>query len=196
VEPLPPLSGNGYPAPHRNGSVSEHARTYSGSGGGGEAARRSDSSAARFREDPLDLLKQFDTIVVVDDSGSMNVTPEHQPGPSRWEEARDALAGVVHLAASKDTDGIDVHFLNSEMYLEGCANPAQVRSLFDSVVPDGPTPLGTKLEMLLLAYLDEIEDFKDRKAKGVLRPNQKEPKKRNYIVITDGARECRASFML
>lgn len=60
--------------------------------------------AASIREDPLDFLKTFDTIFVVDDSASMNVNelPGGEIGKSRWEEARDALAGVVELASHYD----------------------------------------------------------------------------------------------
>lgn len=57
------------------------------------------------REDQFQLLQKFDTVIVVDDSGSM--------GGSRWLEARDALAGIAPLAAQYDTNGLDIHFLNS-----------------------------------------------------------------------------------
>ncbi len=198
----PPPSNNPYASnnPFASSATSASAapaipaRNYSTSGGAADVAAglsRAGSSSAT-REDPLDLLKTFDTIVVVDDSGSMDLTPDGRPdAPSRWEEARDALAGVVHLAAAKDADGIDVHFLNSERYLEGCTDPAQVRELFAAVRPQGPTPLGMKLEMLLLAYLDEIETYKENKARGgaaaAASSGKLEPKKRNYIIITDGA---------
>lgn len=74
-----------------------------------------------------------------------------------------------------------------------------VKQLFDSIQPEGMTPMGTKIEMLLLEYMDEIERYKATKS-------GKEPKKRNvssifhflpnpffpliwsqYVCITDGA---------
>lgn len=144
------------------------------------------ASGAVGGEDALTFLKNFDTIFIVDDSGSMVVQDQHADGhigKSRWEEARDALAGMVELAAKYDDDGIDVHFLNSYEYLEGCRDPSQVHALFERVQPNGPTPTGEKLEMLLLSYLDEIEDWKAGKRQA----GQREPKKRSNIIITDGS---------
>lgn len=76
------------------------------------ASRR--DSQGPGREDPLDFLRSFDTIFIVDDSASMQVNemPDGSMGKSRWEEARDAVSGVVELASKYDEDGVDVFFLN------------------------------------------------------------------------------------
>lgn len=132
------------------------------------------------------MLKEYDTIIIVDDSGSMQLSPD-AGGPSRWEEARDALAGLVYLASTKDQDGIDLHFLNSPHTLKNCRDPKQVKALFDSITPDGITPTGTTIEMLNLEYLDEIESYKNKKAAGQIPASQPPPKRRNYLVVTDGA---------
>ena len=72
--------------------------------------RQLDASATRApvrrnsKEDPLDLLRKFDTVIIVDDSSSME--------GALWQEARDALAGIAEAAARYDTTGIDLHFLN------------------------------------------------------------------------------------
>lgn len=143
---------------------------------GGTSRQRS------VKENPLDLLKNYDSIFVIDDSASMNVNelPDGSIGQSRWEEARDALAGMVTLAARLDDDGVDIHFLNNERCLVGCRDAQQVKSLFDSIEPEGITPVGSKLSELLLQYLDDIEEYKTHKA-------GKQPKKRNYIILTDGS---------
>lgn len=73
-------------------------------------------------EDPLELLKTYDTIflsesitfleddgwltLIVDDSASM--------AGERWEQAKSAITGVAEIAAEYDDDGIDVYFLNSK----------------------------------------------------------------------------------
>ncbi|KAG8851897.1 hypothetical protein FRB91_007260 [Serendipita sp. 411] len=65
-------------------------------------------------------------------------------------------------------------------------NRAKVKRLFDSVVPDGITPTGEKLEALLLDYLLRLETAKqqadagDPSALAAVKPV-------NYLVITDGA---------
>ncbi|PWN92804.1 hypothetical protein FA10DRAFT_263558 [Acaromyces ingoldii] len=168
----------------RQDSVSAHARRLSQ-----EMATSASSSLAAgsarqpsIKENQLEFLRDFDTIFIVDDSSSMNVNerPDGSMGQSRWEEARDALAGMVELAAKYDDDGLDIHFLNSEKSLLDCTSPVAVKQLFDSIQPEGMTPMGTKIEMLLLEYMDEIERYKATKS-------GKEPKKRNYVCITDGA---------
>ncbi|KAK0552270.1 hypothetical protein OC846_002967 [Tilletia horrida] len=142
----------------------------------------------RATEDPLQLLASFDSIFIVDDSSSMNVNelPDGSIGPSRWDEARDALAGVVELARHYDTDGVDVYCLNSEAKLEGTRDSAAVRQFFESIVPEGPTPTGERLEMLLLEYWEKLDSYTERKKKGTLASGEKPPKKVNYIIITDG----------
>jgi hypothetical protein len=47
----------------------------------------------------------YDTIFLVDDSGSM--------AGALWNEAGKALAGVARVASQYDDDGIDIYFLNS-----------------------------------------------------------------------------------
>ncbi|EPQ27614.1 uncharacterized protein PFL1_04752 [Pseudozyma flocculosa PF-1] len=186
-----PSSGAGA-APRRQGSIAEHARKMSADmanlnlaspAEGGGAVRR----ASTIREDPLELLKDFDTIFVVDDSASMSVNelPDGSMGRSRWEEARDAVSGVVELAAKYDRDGVDVYFLNNDRAIENCTDPREVLRVFDSIEPEGATPTGMRLEILLLDYLDRIEEYKERLSRGQ-NPGP-EPKKRNYIVITDGS---------
>lgn len=164
--------------------VATHAQSMS------EEARRpaqSSSSAGiqrqpSIKENQLEFLRSYDTIFIVDDSSSMNVNerPDGSMGQSRWEEARDALAGMVELAAKYDDDGVELHFLNSDKCLLNCRDPRQVKQLFDSITPEGLTPTGTKLELLLLQYMDDIETHKQART-GI------EPKKRNYVIITDGA---------
>ncbi|UZJ55446.1 hypothetical protein CBS101457_004766 [Exobasidium rhododendri] len=173
-------------APMRQESVTAHASRLSqqGSTGPGGSSSIGDGVARQpsVKENQLEFLRAYDSIFIVDDSSSMNVNekPDGSMGQSRWEEARDALAGMVELAARMDDDGVDIHFLNSEKYLLNCRDPRQVKALFDSILPEGLTPTGTKLEMLLLQYMDDIETYKSTRS-------GKEPKKRNYICLTDGA---------
>lgn len=139
----------------------------------------SGSAIRQVREDALELLREYDTIFIIDDSGSMEVNemPDGSIGPSRWEEARNALCGVVETAAKYDDDGIDVHFINDTRSLESCRDPRQVLKLFADVKPNGATPTGNRLELLLLDYLDRIEAAaaQNKRAPGSI----KGPKRRN-----------------
>lgn len=131
-------------------------------------------------EDQFELLRDYDTIFIIDDSASMQVNemPDGSIGPSRWDEARDALCGVVRIAARYDDDGIDVHFINDKRSLLRCRDPRMVQQLFHEVRPRGATPTGGRLELLLLDYMDAIEYAAHKNKKygpGTVKP----PKRRN-----------------
>lgn len=56
-------------------------------------------------DDPYAFLATFDTVFLIDDSGSM-------AGRS-WRETRDALETIIPVCVQYDTDGIDINFLVS-----------------------------------------------------------------------------------
>jgi hypothetical protein len=180
--PLIPSPSSYTTTPNRQNTVANHASLLSQQSSVASGTAGGVNRQPSVKENQLDFLKVYDSIFICDDSSSMNVNerPDGSMGQSRWEEARDALAGMVEIAATMDDDGVDIHFLNSEKCLLNCRDPQAVKRLFDSIVPEGLTPVGTCLEMLLLQYMDDIETYKSTKA-------GKEPKKRNYIVLTDGA---------
>lgn len=109
------------------------------------------------------------------------------------------------MTASYDADGIDVYFLNHKAfasnvrvshissaafppspYTDGKQDASTVNRLFERVQPTGTTPIGGKLEELLLTYLDKIENAKAREIAGESNA-LKAIKGVNYIVLTDGA---------
>lgn len=57
-------------------------------------------------EDPLEMLREYDTVFLIDDSASM--------AGERWDQAMNVIIGVAEIAAGYDEDGIDVYFLNSK----------------------------------------------------------------------------------
>ena len=156
------------------------------------------------------MLKAYNTVLIVDDSSSVSgsgsrVSPKSQvttlsqmandrSNPrceNRWNQARDALAGLFEVAAQYDTDGIDIHFLNSKKLGQNVRSAKEVKRLFDSVHPRGITPIGQKLESLLLQYLALIEKAHDEDQKllseGIEGRNLEAIKPVNFIVLTDGA---------
>ncbi|KAG8745204.1 hypothetical protein FRC10_008516 [Ceratobasidium sp. 414] len=154
---------------------------------------RAPPSRRGSREDPLEMLRRYKTVMIVDDSSSME-------GES-WAEARDALAGLADAAAKYDQDGIDVHFLNDprvgtnmkvrfvftnslNLTRAELQNGVEVKRLFDHVRPNGITPTGEKLEELLLAYMARLEESA-HSAHSPDSPVLVKPV--NFIVITDGA---------
>ncbi|EXK25923.1 hypothetical protein FOMG_17490 [Fusarium oxysporum f. sp. melonis 26406] len=137
-------------------------------------------SSITSAEDKYAFLSTFDTIFIIDDSGSM-------AGRS-WREVREALRTIAPICTSHDPDGIDVYFLNhrSPAVGTGVQSPGgyfqirdanQVQYLFESVQPCGATPTGSRLHSILKPYVAHLS----RRAANV-----GSTKPVNIIVITDG----------
>ena len=123
-------------------------------------------------DDPYAFLATFDTVFLIDDSGSM-------AGRS-WRETAAALAAIAPLCVARDADGIDLHFLNraDAPHFAGLTTARQVRRVFETVAPRGITPTGTRLNALLQPYLRRLQ-----RAPG----GAEAVKPLNVIVVTDGA---------
>lgn len=129
-------------------------------------APRSGSTATD--NDPYAFLKSFDTIFLIDDSGSM-------AGRS-WRETAAALETITPICTQRDADGIDVYFLNhpdSTVY-KNINSAGTVVEIFQTVRPGGATPTGQRLSKILRPYLQRYEKNPDN------------TKPINIIVITDG----------
>ncbi|KAK8923038.1 hypothetical protein VCV18_007100 [Metarhizium anisopliae] len=126
-------------------------------------------------------LANFDTILLIDDSGSM--------AGSLWREAQDALKSIAEIVTMYDEDGIDMYFLNhkssqtpSDRYKAkgGYYNVARkevIETIFGNVSPCGATYTGRRLEQILLPYMRKFTSAND----------VDDVKPINLIVITDGA---------
>ncbi|KAK3079449.1 hypothetical protein LTS18_004834 [Coniosporium uncinatum] len=126
-------------------------------------------STSEPREDPYKLLIKYDTVFLVDDSGSMKKD-------ARWAKAEKTLAACAERAVRYDPDGVDIHFLNSkDKNHNNRQTHQQVMDLFQLVATDGnPTPIGDALDAELTAYLSKFRA--DQDIKGL-----------NLIILTDGA---------
>lgn len=121
-------------------------------------------------EDPLAMLSRYDTVVLVDDSGSMEMF---------WDETRDALTGLVAQAICYDSDGIDLHFFNDvRASTYGCRTTQQVEEIFRRVEPRRSTPTSNAMKRVLDPYLQKLYQSKT---------NGIQVKPMNLIVLTDGA---------
>jgi uncharacterized protein YegL len=121
-------------------------------------------------EEQLAMLRDYDTVFLVDDSGSM--------AGGRWREARSAIEGVVKHAMKYDDDGVDIYFLNSKTEGKGLKRSTDVERLFAGVKPSGATPTGRRLDVLMVEYKKELEAARKR--------GKPAPKPLNIIIITDG----------
>ncbi|KAI9817551.1 MAG: hypothetical protein M1827_001163 [Pycnora praestabilis] len=119
-------------------------------------------------DDPYAFLSSFDTIFLIDDSGSM-------AGRS-WRETSAALRTVTPICTAHDADGVDLYFLNHPDNVEykNITTTIAVEQIFSTVRPMGGTPTGIRLNNILKPYLREYES----------KPDTTKPL--NIIVITDG----------
>lgn len=139
-------------------------------------------------EDPYAFLSSFDTIFVVDDSGSM-------AGRS-WREVKQALRAITPICTSHDADGIDLYFLNHRSDdrtsvagkaaggFRNVTSSTAIESIFSRVRPGGGTPTGQRLQSILRQYLRQLETA--TRANGGDVPDADVIKPVNIIVITDG----------
>ena len=154
---------------------------------------RPTASNVRTAEDPYAFLFMFDTIFVIDDSGSM-------AGRS-WREVQAVLRSILPICTQRDADGIDIYFLNHKAPpppspVSGKArggyynitNADTVTQIFESVRPSGGTPTGTRLHSILTPYIRCYEAERNRMhASGDYGdPDPDVIKPVNIIVITDG----------
>ncbi|CAI4211553.1 unnamed protein product [Parascedosporium putredinis] len=128
-------------------------------------ARSVASSTITTPEDPYAFLGSFDTVFVIDDSGSMR-------GRS-WRERRHRHLLLNH----KSRAGADTAAGKGPGGYRGFKNTSAVEALFESIQPFGGTPTGTRLQSILKPYLQLLEANKD---------DLESCKPVNVIVITDG----------
>ncbi|RYP76837.1 hypothetical protein DL771_001573 [Monosporascus sp. 5C6A] len=143
------------------------------------------------KEDEYAFLSHFDTVFLIDDSGSMG-------GYGRWEEARTALAFILPVCVDHDKDGVDIYFLNhknASRRVDGAnakgpsagtgyrhvKSAEAVMDIFNGTEPNGQTPTGERLDQILQTYLAHFEE--QVKLNGV---DDHGVKPVNIIVITDG----------
>jgi len=127
----------------------------------------------------LSVLAQVRTVILVDDSYSMNEPGHRSWGlignsvDTRWNQARNLLAGIAPLVAAENTHGMDLHFLNRVPFYAGLRTAQAVQSAFDSDAPNNGTPTGARVNDILDAYVATLRYYRR------LLPL-------NLIVITDG----------
>lgn len=129
-------------------------------------------------DDEYIKLEQFDTVFLIDDSGSMQ--------GKKWEETANAMKVVARHCIKYDDDGIDIYFLNHKSANRdkkrahggyyGIRSNEDVAACFNLVKPRNGTLTGARLMYILEPYMLRLEAAE----------RMTEIKKLNLIVITDG----------
>lgn len=147
-------------------------------------------------DDPYAFLSSFDTVFLIDDSGSMT-------GRS-WRETQQAMSTMLPTIFAHDEDGPDLYFMNHKSSDVGSSQEPwkagtgyrnitrshgsssqgeqlTVEEMFKMVRPQRATPTGQRLNLILRQYLKRYEEIiKQTGDETCLKPL-------SIIVITDGA---------
>lgn len=154
----------------------------------------------------LAFLSKFDTVFLIDDSGSMARAGTDPLVGSRWDEVYHVLGQVAPTCTKYDADGIDIYFLNHESgkkpppsgkkswfrkappsskardgYYEICT-PEDVDMIFQRAKPWGGTPTALRLHDIFAPYMKRLE----AEDAGLIPVNTKKLKPMSLIVFTDG----------
>lgn len=103
------------------------------------------STAERLRQ-----LRDFEIVIVCDDSGSMR-TPVDGTQRTRWNELCDIVKIVIRIGTMFDSNGVDIHFLNRQSYLN-VTDHKTVDEAFQKP-PSGFTPLIPVLNRIFTSRL-------------------------------------------
>lgn len=143
-------------------------------------------------KDFLIPLRDFHTVFILDDSGSM-VRPivEGQDSKSRWDLLVESLQYFGDVAAQSDEHGVDIKFLvNEHKNAENIQSGQQVLDILEEIRirPDDQGSLDSVLWGVLRQYLDlyrQYQTIQRIKLPGV-KIQVETPRALNVIVITDG----------
>ncbi|MCJ1435212.1 hypothetical protein MMC27_004584 [Xylographa pallens] len=121
-------------------------------------------------EDKYSILRDYDTVFLVDDSSSMNTA-------RRWELVQRILTVSTEIATHYDPDGIEIRFFNDKRAsANNITDPQKAKEIIQQVTPNGRTPTLRRMSEFLRSYVHS------------LRANQYNPgfSKLNLIILTDG----------
>lgn len=130
------------------------------------------------KEPAFFMLTRYNTILLVDDSSSMEDIPEYGMRP--WTETTEALAKCAELILGAG-GRLKIHFFNSQRSKENISGVEELRTLCREITPRGDTPTYQRLKQHLDVYVDALQQMSvDQRVvcAGL-----------NLLVFTDGAPE-------
>ncbi|KAH7332847.1 hypothetical protein B0J17DRAFT_722018 [Rhizoctonia solani] len=101
--------------------------------------------------------RHYDLVFIVCDSPTMN-----QNG--KWQQCGDLLSQLAQVAMEHDSDGVEIHFLNTESERSARSFTAEedVRAMFADVAsPAGSSRLSDILDPLLSEYQSQLKHYID-----------------------------------
>ena len=103
----------------------------------------------KYRE-KLPILSDFEIVLLVDDSGSMNTPLENSVHATRWDELKEVIHITIKISTIFDENGIDIYFLNRNNIF-GITDFKQMHNIL-MPKPYGRTPLTKKVAEIFDRY--------------------------------------------
>ena len=106
----------------------------------------------------LDYLTEYETVILCDDSGSMNTKIKNKNKnkdknfETRWDELKYIINLLISLLTLYNNNGINIHFLNRGI-IENVRYEEEAKYFFFDL-PFGETPLTSKLSEIFYNYKD------------------------------------------
>jgi len=98
----------------------------------------------------LDILSNYEIVLLIDDSGSMNTPLSNSKHNTRWDELKEVVNIVIKIATIFDDDGIDIYFLNR--YNRNNIKDLDTVNYILTDKPYGLTPLNNSLLKIMSRY--------------------------------------------
>ena len=109
-----------------------------------------DLEIRRGMAEHLRRLRDFEIVIVCDDSGSMGTLVDGTQR-TRWDELCYIVKRIIAIGVIFDSNGVDIHFLNRRSYTN-VKDPATVNKAFENP-PSGYTPLVPVLTRIFTSQL-------------------------------------------
>lgn len=129
--------------------------------------------------------KEYDYILLVDQSGSMGDDSDKMKGRTRWEEAEEFTTAFARYADKHDDDGITVISFSSHATVNDGVHADAVTQIFKTHTPGGSTNLAAALEeafkkkwssskpAYVLVLTDGIPDSEEEVVRSIIAASKK-----------------------
>lgn len=113
-------------------------------------------SIAAKRKIPMELafdlaaLAVADTVVFIDDSGSMNFDEQWNLSSEKTDDLKLILSRVVDITSLFDDDGLSIRFFNNNLEFDGIKSEQEALNALSQVNYTGGTPIGRNLVSKIL----------------------------------------------
>lgn len=153
--------------------------------------------------------KEYDHIIVIDQSGSMSTPSTKMQSRSRWQEAQEFTENYARFVEKLDDDGLTVVLFNSKAKVYDGVKADKVTEIFTTNQPGGSTNLAEALQKaidkkfsnskkaIVLVLTDGIPDSEDAVKKAIIDASNKLEKDEDlgFMIVQIGDDAGAAKFL-